>query len=71
MPIRTDDSYAKARITSIDDKRVRDGLANGKVVVITGFQGVTDDGHITTLGRGGSGYRRWRSRAAPEGRTNA
>ena len=54
VPIRTDDSYTKARITSIDDKRVRDELAKGKVVVITGFQGVTDDGHITTLGRGGS-----------------
>ena len=54
VPIRTDNSYTKARITSIDDVRVRADLALGKVVVITGFQGVSDDGHITTLGRGGS-----------------
>jgi aspartate kinase len=54
VPIRTDNSFTKARITSIDDGRVRADLAQGKVVVITGFQGVTDDGHITTLGRGGS-----------------
>ena len=54
VPIRTDDSYTKARITSIDDARVRADLDLGKVVVITGFQGITDDGHITTLGRGGS-----------------
>ena len=54
IPIRTDNSYTKARITSIDDVRVRGDLEGGKVVVITGFQGVTDDGHITTLGRGGS-----------------
>ncbi len=54
VPIRTDDSYTKARITSIDDARVRTDLDLGKVVVITGFQGITDDGHITTLGRGGS-----------------
>ena len=54
VPIRTDDSYTKARITSIDDARIRADLELGKVVVITGFQGITDDGHITTLGRGGS-----------------
>ncbi len=54
VPIRTDNSFTKARITSIDDVRVRADLAKGTVVVITGFQGVTDDGHITTLGRGGS-----------------
>ena len=54
VPIHTDDSYTKARITRIDVVRVRADLALGKVVVITGFQGITDDGHITTLGRGGS-----------------
>ena len=54
VPIRTDNSFTKARITSIDDVRVRADLAQGKVVVITGFQGVTVDGHVTTLGRGGS-----------------
>ncbi|HEV7915097.1 MAG TPA: aspartate kinase [Albitalea sp.] len=54
VPIATDNSYTKARIQSIDDKRVRADLAAGKVVIIAGFQGVDPDGHITTLGRGGS-----------------
>ncbi|MGY4828921.1 aspartate kinase [Sphaerotilaceae bacterium SBD11-9] len=54
VPIATDSAYTKARIQSIDDKRVRADLAAGKVVVITGFQGIDDKGHITTLGRGGS-----------------
>ncbi|MBC7699220.1 aspartate kinase [Aquabacterium sp.] len=54
VPIKTDSSFGKARIESIDDARVRADLAAGKVVVITGFQGVDPNGHITTLGRGGS-----------------
>ncbi|MBI5277289.1 MAG: aspartate kinase [Burkholderiales bacterium] len=54
VPIRTNDAYTKARIESIDDKRVRADLQAGKVVVITGFQGVDDNSNITTLGRGGS-----------------
>lgn len=54
VPIRTDSSYTKARIQSIDDARVRADLAAGRVVVITGFQGVDEDMNITTLGRGGS-----------------
>ena len=54
VPIRTDSSYTKARIESIDDARVRADLAAGRVVIITGFQGVDSQGHITTLGRGGS-----------------
>src|SRR5664279_2375317 len=54
VPIETDMSYTKARIRSIDDKRIRADLAAGKVVVVTGFQGVDPEGHITTLGRGGS-----------------
>ena len=54
VPIKTDSAYTKARIDSIDDARVRADLAAGKVVVITGFQGVDAQGHITTLGRGGS-----------------
>src|SRR5690606_27828277 len=47
-------SYTKARINSIDDARIRADLDAGKVVIVTGFQGVDPDGHITTLGRGGS-----------------
>ena len=54
VPITTDNSYTKARIQNIDDARIRADLAAGKVVIITGFQGVDDRGNITTLGRGGS-----------------
>ena len=54
VPIATDSSYTKARIASIDVVRVRADLAVGKVVVITGFQGIDSSGNITTLGRGGS-----------------
>jgi aspartate kinase len=54
VPIRTNNAYTKARIESIDDARVRADLAAGKVVIVTGFQGLDDAGNITTLGRGGS-----------------
>jgi aspartate kinase len=54
VPVRTDSAFTKARIESIDDARVRADLAQGRVVIITGFQGVDPHGHITTLGRGGS-----------------
>jgi aspartate kinase len=54
VPIKTDSSFTKARITSIDDTRVRADLAAGKVVIITGFQGQDEHGNVTTLGRGGS-----------------
>ena len=54
VPITTDSAFTKARIQSIDEKRVKADLAEGKVVVIAGFQGVDALGNITTLGRGGS-----------------
>ncbi|MEY2770774.1 MAG: Aspartokinase [Pseudomonadota bacterium] len=54
VPIRTNSAFTKARIESIDDARVRADLAAGKVVIITGFQGVDEEQNITTLGRGGS-----------------
>jgi len=54
VAIKTNSAYTKARIESIDDARVRADLAAGKVVIITGFQGVDDAGNVTTLGRGGS-----------------
>jgi aspartate kinase len=54
VPVRTNSAYTKARIESIEDQRVRADLAAGKVVIITGFQGIDELGHITTLGRGGS-----------------
>jgi len=54
IPLRTDNTYSKARIEEIDDKKVRADLDGGSVVVVAGFQGVDNDGNITTLGRGGS-----------------
>ena len=52
--IHTDDMYGKARIFSIDPARVESELSEGKVVIVAGFQGITDDMDVTTLGRGGS-----------------
>ena len=54
VPIKTDSAFTKARISDIDGTRVLADLDAGKVVVVTGFQGVDPDGHIATLGRGGS-----------------
>ena len=54
VPIKTNSAYTKARIESIDDAKVRADLAAGKVVIVTGFQGMDEQGNITTLGRGGS-----------------
>jgi len=52
--IRTDNAHTKARIMEIDEKRVREDLEAGRIVIVAGFQGVDEDGNITTLGRGGS-----------------
>ena len=52
--IRTDSVHNKARIREIEDKRLHADLAAGRVVVVAGFQGVDEEGNITTLGRGGS-----------------
>ena len=54
VKILTDTSHTKARIEHIDSDKIITTLDDGKVVVVAGFQGVTDDGDITTLGRGGS-----------------
>ncbi len=54
MGMRTDNLYGKARILSVDDKKVRKALEDGEVVIVAGFQGVDAEGNITTLGRGGS-----------------
>ena len=51
---RTDDAHGKARISGVDDGELESRLAAGEVPVVAGFQGVTDDNRITTLGRGGS-----------------
>ncbi|HSB71362.1 MAG TPA: aspartate kinase [Candidatus Methylomirabilis sp.] len=52
--IQTDDVHTKARIVSIDGERVRQALAEGEIVIVAGFQGVSAEDEITTLGRGGS-----------------
>jgi aspartate kinase len=52
--ILTDSAFTKARITNIDDANIRGDLDAGFVVVVAGFQGVDEQGNITTLGRGGS-----------------
>jgi len=52
--IKTDSAFTKARILTIDTDRIEEHLKRGEIVVITGFQGITDEGEITTLGRGGS-----------------
>jgi len=54
IPIRTDNAYTRARIRSIDDKRLRGELDQGRVAIVAGFQGIDEEGHLTTLGRGGS-----------------
>jgi aspartate kinase len=52
--IITENVHSKARITDIKTDKLKKNLAEGKIIVIAGFQGVTPDGEITTLGRGGS-----------------
>ncbi len=52
--IHTENIHMKARITDIDTTRLEKGLAEGKILVVAGFQGITDGNEITTLGRGGS-----------------
>ncbi len=54
LPIHTDDAFAKARIGTIDTAGLDASLTAGEVAVIPGFQGATEDGRVTTLGRGGS-----------------
>jgi len=52
--IRTDAAYSRARITNIDPARIIRELEKGNIVIVAGFQGITEDLDITTLGRGGS-----------------
>jgi aspartate kinase len=54
VKIVTDDAHTKARIQSIDGHNINADLKAGRVVVVAGFQGVDQNGNITTLGRGGS-----------------
>ncbi|WP_349924957.1 aspartate kinase [Bacillus altitudinis] len=52
--MKTEKVHGNARIVDIDEARIKEELSAGKVVVVAGFQGIADDLHITTLGRGGS-----------------
>ena len=52
--IRTDTSYGRARIAMVDTARVQKELDKGRLVIVAGFQGVTEEMDVTTLGRGGS-----------------
>ncbi len=54
VAVETDSAFTKARISRIDDVKVRADLAEGRVVIIAGFQGIDTEGNVTTLGRGGS-----------------
>ncbi|MEE9338723.1 MAG: aspartate kinase [Methylococcaceae bacterium] len=54
VKILTDSMHTKARIREIDDVKIKQDLDNGLVVVVAGFQGIDEEGNITTLGRGGS-----------------
>ncbi len=54
VKILTDDQHTRARIKDIDAQRIQQDLDQGKVVIVAGFQGVNENGCITTLGRGGS-----------------
>ena len=54
LGIKTNDRHSQARILEVNVDRLKDDLSEGSVPVITGFQGMTEDGDITTLGRGGS-----------------
>jgi len=50
----TDSDYTKARIKSVDARRIRKELDKGRIVIVAGFQGIDENENITTLGRGGS-----------------
>ncbi|MEP5486045.1 MAG: aspartate kinase, partial [Parasphingorhabdus sp.] len=54
MPVRTIEAHSKARIQTIDAEKLSASMASGEIAIIPGFQGISDEGRITTLGRGGS-----------------
>ncbi len=54
MPIRTIEAHSKARIDTIDAAALTAAMQSGEIAIIPGFQGISEDGRITTLGRGGS-----------------
>ena len=52
--IKTDSSHTYARIESIDTTRLEEEIGKGNIIIVAGFQGINEDGEVTTLGRGGS-----------------
>ncbi len=54
VQLRTDSAFTKARIRGIDGEKLIEATRDGKVAIVAGFQGVDDEGNVTTLGRGGS-----------------
>ncbi len=54
VPIYTTELFTKAKIKEVGKKKIKEELSRGKIVVVAGFQGITESGDITTLGRGGS-----------------
>ena len=54
VPFKTDSTHSSARIQSIEADEIAKRLSQGQVAVVAGFQGISEDGRITTLGRGGS-----------------
>jgi len=54
LPIATSNAHASARLANIDSEKIAEAMSGGEVAVIPGFQGVTEDGRVSTLGRGGS-----------------
>jgi aspartate kinase len=54
VPVGTDDAYGSARITEVKQEAIKADLSDGYIIIVAGFQGVDQNGNITTLGRGGS-----------------
>ena len=54
MPVKTIEAHSKARIETIDADKLSASMSSGEIAIIPGFQGISEDGRITTLGRGGS-----------------
>ncbi len=54
MPVKTVEAHSKARVATIDAPEMRASMESGEIAVVPGFQGISDEGRITTLGRGGS-----------------
>jgi len=54
ISIRTSGQYGKSLIDDIDESKIKESIDEGKIVIAAGFQGINEEGDITTLGRGGS-----------------